>query len=173
MRPALLRRAAAPKAARASCQICKPFSRFSAGKASLLGRAPCPTSVSRPSPVASRCAAAHAAVTSPCALPHCVSRASRSGLAACENAGRVVAPHHGAPSCLRRVPTSQIALLILRRQRLPARPAAPPHVLCALSPAASRRLVAHYVMISPRALPHRVARASRCGSESRWKPFPA
>ena len=158
MRPSLLRRAAAPKAARASCQIRKPFSRFSAGKASLFGRPPCPT---RPSPVASRCVVAHRAVISLYALPHRVARASCSGLAACKTC---------QPRCCAapRRPKLPAPRASIANGSLKSPPAAPP---CpagrppppAPSPAASRRLVAHYVVISPRALLRRVARAPRCG----------
>ena len=185
----VLRRTAASKAARAARLIRKPFSRSSAGNASLPGRPPCPTSSARPSPAASRRAAAHDAVISTCALPRRDARVARSCLA----------PHRGFQSCPGRAPNSQTVLPFLRRQRLAARSAALPHVFCTsvargltarccarccdldvrlatprcscgslLSCAAprlpklpSRRAAAHDAVISTCALPRRDARVAR------------
>ena len=137
MRPALLRCVAASNAARAACQIRRPFSRFTAGIASLPGRPPFPKLSSRPPPAASRGVVARDLAISPRALPRRVARASRSGLAACKNAARAVAPRRGVQSCLRRVPSSQTVV--------PNSPPATPRCLlpCRMSstrplPAASR-----------------------------------
>ena len=93
MRPALLRRSTASEDARGACQIRKPFSRFSAGVASLPGRPPAPH------------------VFFP-------SLARGGGVHRC---GGVVVPRRGVRRCPRRVPKSQTVLPIIRLQRFAAR----------------------------------------------------
>ena len=75
-----------------------------------------------------------------------------------------LALRRGVCRCPRCVPTLQTVFPILRRQRLVARPVdvAPRRVCVRLLPAASRG-AARDVVTSPRAMPHRVPRASHSG----------
>ena len=130
MRPAVLWRAAASKAACASCQFLNRSLDY------LLATPRCPAG---PLPHAFFASVACGLTVRSCAgrcdisvrLAHRVARDDCSRLAPCKHAARAVAPRRGFQSCPRRVPNSQTVLPILRRQRLAARPATLPHVFFA------------------------------------------
>ena len=133
---ALLRCAAASDDAHDACPTRKPFSSdFSLATGHRPAGRSRPTFVLRPSPATSRGVVARHVVIAPCGTPHRVARSSLSRPAVCKDAARAVAPRHGVPRSPRRVPSSQIVLPILRRQRVAARPAdLAPRLLCVRRP---------------------------------------
>ena len=82
---------------------------------------PRPTSSVRLSPAAYRGLVARGVAISPCAMPHRVIGAPRSGPAVCKDAARAVAPRRGVRRCPHSVFKSQTILPIPRWQRLVAR----------------------------------------------------
>ena len=150
MRPALLRRASMSNDARAACMIRTRFSRFAALNASLPGRPPWPHVLGfarRPLRRGALPCATLRSRRAPCHIARCALCAPRSGLVARDDAARTVADQFAR--CL---PDSlQAARLRPPIHRRPTR--------CAFT-FVLRPLLASLWLVSPRALPHRVLRAS-------------